>query len=153
MSRTLRLTGLVLALAGSFNETAGQSATARAELRRGMDAFVQGDTTGALRLLDRAIEIDPQFAEAYFQRGQILAGRASARATNFRDRMEAQASLKAAIRYDPGNPMYLLELGKLMLKQQIRLDAERVLNRALEAAARADAVTLAEVHYQLGLHA
>src|SRR5690606_13804809 len=51
MSRTLRLTGLVLALAGSFNETAGQSATARAELRRGMDAFVQGDTTGALRLL------------------------------------------------------------------------------------------------------
>ena len=151
MSRTLRLTGLVLALAGSFNETSGQSASARAELRRGMDAFVQGDTMAALRLLDRAIEIDPQFAEAHFQRGQILASRADARATNYRDRLEAQASLEAAVRYDPGNPMYLLELGKLMLKQQVRLDAERVFNRALDAAARADAVTLAEVHYQLGL--
>jgi len=151
MARTLLLTGLLLAIAGSFNETAGQSATARAELRRGMDAFVQGDTTGALRLLDRAIALDPQLAEAHFQRGQILASRADSRASNFRDRLEAQASLEAAIRYDPGNPMYLLELGKLMLKQQIRLDAERVFRRALDAAERADAVTLAEVHYQLGL--
>ncbi|HEX7090959.1 MAG TPA: GWxTD domain-containing protein [Longimicrobiales bacterium] len=129
----------------------GQSTLARAELQRGVDAYVRGDTAAALELLDRAIALDPQLAEAHFQRGQILAHRSSARATDFEDRKEAQASLEAALRYDPGNPMYLLELGKLMLKQQIRLDAERIFKRALDAAARADAATLAEVHYQLGL--
>lgn len=151
MPRTLLLTGLFLALAGSITETAGQSATAEAELRRGIDAYVQGDTAAALRLFDRAIELDPHLAEAHFHRGLVLASRADARATNYRDRLEAQASLETALRYDPNNPMYLLELGKLMLKQQIRLDAERIFNRALDAAARADAATLAEVHYQLGL--
>jgi GWxTD domain-containing protein len=151
MSRSLLLSGILLAVAGSSTEMVGQSTLARAELQRGVDAYVRGDTAAALELLDRAIALDPQLAEAHFHRGQILAHRSSARATDFEDRKEAQASLEAALRYDPNNPMYLLELGKLMLKQQIRLDAERIFKRALNAATRADAATLAEVHYQLGL--
>lgn len=151
MSRSLLLTGILLALAGSFAETAAQISRARDELRRGIDAYVRGDTAGALVLFDRAIELDPQLAEAHFQRGQLLARRSSSKALDFEDRKLAQESLETAIRYDPDNPMYMLELGKLMLKQQIRLDAERVLNRALDAAGRADAATLAEVHFQLGL--
>jgi GWxTD domain-containing protein len=151
MSRSLLLSGVLLVVTGSSSEIAGQSNLARLEMQRGVEAFVRGDTATALELLDRALALDPRLAEAHFHRGQILALRSSARATDFEDRREAQASLEAALRYDPDNPLYLLELGKLMLKQQIRLDAERVFKRALDAAARADAATLAEVHYQLGL--
>src|SRR5690606_28448354 len=151
MFRSLLLTGILLALAGSFTETAAQISRARDELRRGSDAYVRGDTADALSRLDLAIQLDPSLAEAHFHRGQILAQRSSSRALDFEDRKLAQEALETAIRYDPNNPLYMLELGKLMLKQQIRLDAERVLNRALDAAGRADAATLAEVHYQLGL--
>lgn len=151
MSRSLLLSGLVLLLVTTPERAAGQRARAQEELRQGIEAAARGDTLVALALLDRAISLHPQLAEAHFQRAQILASRASGKATDYEDRIRAQAALEEALRYDPGNPMYLLELGKLMLKQQIRVDAQRVLQRALEAATRADAATLAEVHFQLGI--
>jgi GWxTD domain-containing protein len=150
MSRILWVAGLVAALSlpavASAQERAGQ-----AEFRRGLDAAAQGDTAAALVALDRAISRDPQFAEAHFQRAQLYHVRSSGRPTEFEDRLKAQQGLEEALRLDPHNPLYLVEYGKLMLRQQIRVDAQRIFRRALAAAERADATTLAEVHYQLGI--
>ncbi|MBI4546024.1 MAG: GWxTD domain-containing protein [Gemmatimonadetes bacterium] len=142
---------LLLALAAPARPACAQTSRAQEELRLGIEAAARGDTVGALARLDRAISLDPRLAEAHFQQGQIYSTRASARSTQYEDRMKAQTALEEALRHDPDNPLYLLELGKLMLKQQIRLDAQRVLKRALAVAARADAATLAEVHFQLGV--
>lgn len=151
MSRSLLVSTVVLALAGTVEVSVAQDARAQNELRRGIEAAARGDTLGALAYIDNALSLDPQYAEAYFQRGQLYAGLSSARAFEYEDRVKALNALEQALRYDPSNPIYLLELGKLKLKQQIRLDAMRMFNRALDEAARADAQTLAEVHFQLGL--
>lgn len=127
------------------------SDTPQARIQAGIDAAARGDTVQALAILDELVNDHPELAEAHFTRAQIYASMASGKATQFDERLEAQAALEQAIRRDPHNPMYLLELGKLMLMQQVRLDARRLFDRALDEAARADATTLAEVHYQLGL--
>jgi tetratricopeptide (TPR) repeat protein len=128
-----------------------QGPSARQELQLGIAAVERGDTLDALARLERAIELDGRFAEAHYWRGLIFANRASAKATEFGDRLQAQQSFERAIHSDPGNPRYMLELGKLMLKQQMPFDAKRVFGRALDAAARADPSTLAETHFQIGV--
>lgn len=123
---------------------------ARAELREGMQLAAAGDTLAALDHLARAVQLDPDLAEAHFQRGLIQARRAAAN-EEFEVRLDAREAFREALRRDPDNPVYLVELGKLMLKQQIKVDARRMFRRALDLADRADPKTLAEVHYQLGL--
>lgn len=151
MNRSLVVSTVLLALAGAAEVSVAQNARAQHELRRGIEAAARGDTLGALAYIDNAIALDPRYAEAYFQRGQLYAALASSSAFDYEDRVKALDAFEQALRYDPSNPLYMLELGKLKLKQQIRLDAARLFNRALEEAARADASTLAEVHFQLGL--
>ncbi|KPK75416.1 MAG: hypothetical protein AMS25_18350, partial [Gemmatimonas sp. SM23_52] len=85
---------------------------------------------------------------------RLLARHASTVETDFRERVEAEQALREAIALDPYNPAYLAELGMLLIKQQMRIDGERVLNRALEMAEDRrldlDPAVLADIHFNLG---
>lgn len=151
MTRIAPTLTILFLLAAPAAAAQAQSDEAREQMRRGLERAAAGDTMAALALLDRALDLNPRLAEAHFQRGLLHARQASSRATDYEDRLQAQQAFEEALRWDPGNPLYLLELGKLMLKQQVRVDAGRLFQRALEAAARADPRTLAEVHYQLAV--
>jgi GWxTD domain-containing protein len=111
-----------------------------------------GDTTRALKLLERATKTAPGYAPAFYQHGVMLS-----RATRmgFGDlllRRAAGGSLERALQLDPDNPRYLIELGRLRLKTPLlRIDAERLFSRALKAAERAGGGhDLAEVNWELG---
>lgn len=153
MNRSAILTACLLVMGSSsgVSRVAAQSGAARDALRESVRYAQEGDTLKALALVDRAVQLDPTYAEAHFQRGLLHRGRALDKEDDIEDRMVAHDAFQAAIKWDPGNPRYLLEFGKLLLMQQIRVDAKRVLARALEVAERADAATLAEVHFQLAL--
>ncbi len=110
-----------------------------------------GDTLEALQMMGRATDLDPTFAEAHFQKGLLQFRRSTKDGAFLDERLEAQQSFEEAIKWDSENPRYWLEFGKLLLMQEIRVDASRVFVRALELAEQADAATLAELHYQLAL--
>jgi GWxTD domain-containing protein len=124
---------------------------AREAFASGIQSAQKGDTIGALAFMAEATTLDPSFAEAHFQRGLLQFRRSTKEGAFLDERLDAQRAFEDAIRYDPGNPRYWLELGKLLLMQEIRVDAGRVFGRALEFAERADAETLAEIHYQFAL--
>ena len=128
-----------------------QKPAARAALEEGVRLAQEGDTVRALGHIERAVAIDPGYAQAHFLKGLYHARQASRGTGDFRRRIIAREALDRAVRHDPENPLYLLELAKLLLTQEIRVDARRMLRRARDAAERADAPTLAEVHYQLGI--
>lgn len=128
-----------------------QRSAARTALEEGVRLAQEGDTTRALRHIGRAVAIDPGYAEAHFLKGLYHARQAPRGTGDFRRRIIAREALDQAVRHDPENPLYLLELARLLMTQEIRVDARRMLRRALDVAERADAPTLAEVHYQLGI--
>lgn len=128
-----------------------QERAAREALEEGVRLAHAGDTASALGFLERAVAIDPAYARAHFLKGLYHSRQAPRGTGDFRRRIIAREAFDEAVRHDPGNPLYLLELAKLFLMQEIRVDARRVLERALDAAERADAPTQAEVHYQLGI--
>lgn len=120
-----------------------------------LDRARAGDTSSALRTLDRATKIAPNHAPAHYQRGLMLS-RASELGIGIGDifrRRSASNAIKRALDLDPGNPLYLIELGRIRLKTPfLRLDAQRLFRRALEAAEkRRDPRVLADVHWELGL--
>ena len=131
--------------------TVAQKPAARRALEEGVRLAQEGDTASALGLLERAVAIDPEYAEAHFLKGLYHARQAPRGTGDFRRRIIAREALDEAVRRDPENPAYLMELAKLFLMQEIRVDARRMLQRALDVAERSDAPTLAEVHYQLGI--
>ena len=128
-----------------------QRSAARAALEEGVRLAQEGDTVRALGHIERAVTIDPGYAEAHFLKGVYHARQAPRSTGDFRRRLIAREALDQAVRHDPENPLYLLELARLLMMQEIRVDARRMLRRALDVAERADAPTLAEVHYQLGI--
>ncbi len=128
-----------------------QRAPALAALEEGVRLAQEGDTIRALGHIERAVTIDPGYAEAHFLKGLYHARQAPRGTGDFRRRIIAREALDLAVRHDPENPLYLLELARLLMMQEIRVDARRMLRRALDVAERADAPTLAEVHYQLGI--
>ncbi len=128
-----------------------QRAAALAALEEGVRLAQKGDTIRALGHIERAVTIDPGYAEAHFLKGLYHARQAPRGTGDFRRRIIAREALDLAVRHDPENPLYLLELARLLMMQEIRVDARRMLRRALDVAERADAPTLAEVHYQLGI--
>ena len=128
-----------------------QRSAARAALEEGVRLALEGDTARALGHIERAVTIDPGYAEAHFLKGVYHARQAPRSTGGFRRRLIARQALDQAVRHDPENPLYLLEFARLLMMQEIRVDARRMLRRALDVAERADAPTLAEVHYQLGI--
>lgn len=150
---------LPILLAAVLAVPAGASAQARPpQVRSAQEAYASGiesaqtgDTARAVAYMAEAAQLDHSFAEAHFQRGLLLFRSSTKEGSHLADRLEAQSAFQDAIRLDPENPRYWLELGKLLLMQEIRVDARRVFQRSLELAERADAATLAELHYQLAL--
>lgn len=150
MTSSAPVFALVLWL-GLAPQAKAQERTAREHVERGLTAASTGDTAAALFELQEAVRREPNWADAYYHLARIYSARATAVESDFRDRMAAEKALQKALSLDPNNPLYLLEFGKLKLKQQIRVDALRLLNRALERAReRGDPEVLAEMHYQIG---
>ena len=111
-----------------------------------------GDTSAALDALEKANKLAPKFAPAFYQRGLILGRGTRLGMSDILRRRVAFQLINRALDLDNDNPFYLMELGRIRLKTPfLRLDAERLFNRALRAAeARKDNVVLAEIHWELG---
>jgi len=135
-------------------EERARSVIARLHIEDGLARAASGDTLAALAQFRQAVEVAPRLAEAHFQLGRLLARYASTVETDFRERVEAERALREAIALDPYNPAYHAELGILFIKQHMRIDGERVLNRALEMAEERrlelDPAVLADIHFNLG---
>jgi GWxTD domain-containing protein len=152
--RSLAAASLVV-LAISASETGAQSsATARADslIALALERARSGDTSAALRALERATEIAPKHAPAFYQRGMMLARTSVLGLGDALTRRTAWQQINHALDLDQDNPFYLLELGRLRLKTPLlRLEAERLFGRALRAAERRqDPLVLAEVLWELG---
>lgn len=112
-----------------------------------------GDTTGALRALERATKVAPTYAPAFYHRGVLLSRATALGMSDLLRRREASSHLHRALEIDRNNPFYLMELGRVRLKTPfLRLDAERLFKRALNSAReRGDPQVLAEIQWELGL--
>ena len=125
------------------------------EYRGAVERLAASDTAAAIPLLRQTIEAAPRFGPAYFQLGAILAARASSRHGYEAGRAEAERLLHRAAQLMDDDPLVLLEIGLVLRKQGVRVDAQRVIERAERLAARrADSVPptdRARLEYQLGL--
>lgn len=115
----------------------------------------RGDTVRALALLRQVTREHPKLAEGWGRLGQLLAQKAGGVGTALEERLEAEQALRKALELEPDHPRYLTALGLLMRKQQIYLDARRLLNRAekelREQPGSMEARERAELWHQLGL--
>ncbi len=128
----------------------GQEAVARRHIERGLALASGGDTVLAFAELRKAVDAAPKLADAYFHIGRLYTHRASAVETDFRDRLQAEKALLKALRLSPRHPRYLLELGRLRLKQHMTVDAGRLLGRSLAQARKlGDPEILADVNFNL----
>ena len=91
---------------------------------RGQTAHARGDLLKALELYDEAIKVRPEFAEAEFQKGNVLAslGRAS----------ESEASFKRAIALRQDWALPYVALGTLLVKLERTAEAEPLLRKAIQ---------------------
>ncbi len=145
---TLLLSALFIV---SARPASAQDERAREHLQLALAHVTAGDTLLAFNELEKAVEAEPRFADAHYHLGRLYTHRASAVETDFRDRLKAEKALLEALRLNPGDPRYLLELARLRLKQHMRIDAERLFGRALEGAEKlGDPEVLSEVHFNLG---
>lgn len=132
-------------------EAAAQDTSAREHIQQGLAHVQAGDTMLAFAEFERAVNADPKSADAHYYIGRLYTHLASSVETDFQDRLKAEDALLQALRLSPSDPRYLLELGRLRLKQHMRVDAGRLFDRALdEAERRGDPGVLAEVHFNLG---
>jgi GWxTD domain-containing protein len=131
----------------------GQQDVARQHIQTGLDLAARGDTAAALREFYDAIEADSDLADAHFYYGRFLARIASALESDYPTRQRAEKAIREAIERDPNNPLYLTELGMLLIRKGLRNDGERVLSRALDKAQQPgdqDPALLAETYFSLG---
>lgn len=105
-----------------------------------------GDTAGAIAELERLAAEGPEDAAVLGTLGLLLAQTAPTREIDFQQRRRARELLERALKLDPGNPRYFLGIGMVLERAGFWLDAQRVLTRALAAAARRpDAISPAEL--------
>jgi GWxTD domain-containing protein len=148
------LCGLLFAPHARAQQDGGSgNAAADSLIAAALDRARAGDTSSALRTLDRATKVAPNHAPAHYQRGIMLSRSAQLGMSDLFRRRSATNAIKRALDLDPGNPLYLIELGRIRLKTPfLRLDAERLFRRALDAAEkRGDRRVLADVRWELGL--
>ncbi|MDP2577138.1 MAG: GWxTD domain-containing protein [Candidatus Palauibacterales bacterium] len=152
-ARPWRAFGLVALLAlGSTGTLVAQTP----ELyERAQADLASSDTAAALASLRQLTEDEPNYAPGWGLLGRVLTEIASGVGTDFKERREAEEALRRAIKLDSGSPIYFASLGKLMRKQQIYLDARRMLNRAIskleEDPSRLTPEETAELWFQRGL--
>ena len=147
----LRILASILLVAPATAAQAPEPAPYRAALER----LAAHDTTAAIPLLRQSIQTAPRFGPGYFRLGAILAARASFVYGYEPGRAEAERLLNRAAQLMDDDPLVLLEIGLLLRKQGVRVDARRVIERAERVAGRrGDALPPADrarLHYQLGL--
>ncbi len=151
-----RCCGLALGLLVLALPTYGLAAAQEPEAYRSARAeLAAGDTAAALELLRKLTKAAPDYAPGWGLLGSVLTDIASGVETDFRQRLEADKALRRALQLDGNNPAYLMALGSLMRKQQIYLDARRVLNRAADAVEKypekIEPEEQAQLWFQLGL--
>lgn len=98
-------------------------------------ALVRGDTAAAVGLLRAIVESGGGSAAVRGRLGVLLATRVTDVSGDAEVRSEARALLDRALEEDPGHPRYLLAYAMLLEKQGLPLDAHRVRERGLRAAA------------------
>ncbi|HKG93189.1 MAG TPA: GWxTD domain-containing protein [Gemmatimonadaceae bacterium] len=147
----LLLAGAATGHAQSRREARG-AAAADSIVQAALERARAGDTSAALDLLERATKVAPNYAPAHFERGVLLSRTTRLGFSDLLTRREATGHIKRALELDANNPFYLMELGRIRLKTPfLRLDAERLFNKALRAAnERKDPKVLAEIHWELG---
>ena len=153
---TATLAVTLLLATGAGHSLAAQNSDKRTqanELVRDAIVYAQrGDTAAALERLERATKLAPNLAEAHYRRGMLLSRQADNNLGSMFKRRSAGRSLKRALKIERDNPYYLLELGRLRLKQGfMRIEAGRYFKRALKAARqRGDPHVVAEIESELG---
>ena len=152
LPRTLAATALLVATAAVAPGQDPKTTTADSLLNVALSEARAGDTSKAIRTLERASRIAPRFAPAHFHRGLLISQTTRLGMGDVGRRTEAYRAINLALRFDRDNPFYLLELGRIRLKTPLlRVDAERLFRKAVAAAEeRGDQRVLAEVHTELG---
>lgn len=114
--------------------------------------LAMGDTAEALRILTAATAAYPRSAEAHFRRAFLLYRFGRLRQSPVARRDEADESLREALRLEPANARYVVELGYHRAQSAIfRFDADRIFRRALRMAREQnDPQALADVGAALG---
>lgn len=123
----------------------------------------EGDSAGALRLLDAAVRANASDGEAWHRRG-VLAWRMSGaeKRTGFMKRSAneallnlADSSLRLATRYAPGSPGYLVDLGRFDLTSNsaaVRGRAKPLFEQALKSARKGnDPAVLSRAADEMGM--
>lgn len=123
----------------------------------------EGDSAGALRLLDAAVRANASDGEAWHRRG-VLAWRMSGaeKRTGFMKRNAneallnlADSSLRLATRYAPGSPGYLVDLGRFNLTSNsaaVRKRAAPMFEQALKEARKGkDPTVLSRAADEMGM--
>jgi len=123
----------------------------------------EGDSVGALQMLDAAVRANASDGEAWHRRG-LLAWRMSGaeRRTGFMKRSAneallnlADSSLRLATRYAPGSPGYLVDLGRFDLTSNsaaVRGRARPLFEEALGAARKGkDPIVLSRAADEMGM--
>lgn len=135
--------GEILALA---QENTEQSA-AITQFENGQNAHERGETATALNFYEKAIQLQPDFPEAEYQRGTILQqlGRDD----------EAEKAFRRAVELRADWSLPLAKLGALLVRQNNFAAAAEILNKAVEldAANSPALVALAELEINSGFDA
>jgi tetratricopeptide (TPR) repeat protein len=122
--------------------------------RQAQSQLAAGDTLAAIAALRELTEAEPDFGPGFLRLGALLSVRSSEAESDWPQRKEAEKLLREAWRLMGADPEVLLEYGLLLRKQLMRVDAERVLNRAWREAVRRgqefDPGKRARLHYELG---
>lgn len=119
---------LVLSIAAPINaqtqEAFGDDATDPVRLfERGQAAHARGELERALGFYEQALKVRPEFPEAQFQRGNVLASL---------DRLdEAETALRAAISLKKNWSLPYSALGALMMRRNRDAEAEQQFRQAL----------------------
>ncbi len=125
-----------------------------ARYRQALDDLAAGDTASAIERLRAVVGDEPDFGPAFLRLGSVLSAQADEVEREFDQRLEAKEMLERAHRLMGSDPEVLLEYGLLLRKQQVRVDAKRLLDEAWRAAEeKGRSMTLearARMHYQLG---
>lgn len=157
----MRCALLFLLLAAS---SLGAQAATQEKLFASADSLAsEGDSAGALRLLDAAVRANASDGEAWHRRG-VLAWRMSGaeKRTGFMKRAAneallnlADSSLRLATRYAPGSPGYLVDLGRFDLTSNsaaVRGRAKPLFEEAVKAARKDnDAPVLSRAADEMGM--
>src|SRR6266702_3277971 len=124
MIKRLLLLAVLALLVFASSSYAQHAQSARKLVKQGIDLFGKNDLVGAIADYDRAINIDPNDAEAYFKRGRafLIVGNAKF----------AIADFDKSISLDDHNPLVYAERGFARQTQGDKSEAQKDFERGLK---------------------